>query len=64
MRRGMCWSLLNACIPYVEVEVLFDFDQILEKACCLVKRVCSLMDTGLYCDRLQDISGKKCGRTG
>lgn len=24
------WEFANACIPYVEVEVLFDFDQILK----------------------------------
>ncbi len=50
------WEFANACIPYVEVEVLFDFDQILKKSavrgetCVFIDgyRACIVIDCRTY----------------
>ena len=49
------WEFANACIPYVEVEVLFDFDQILKsllsgETCVFIDgyRACIVIDCRTY----------------
>ncbi len=54
----------NACIPYVGVDVMFDFDQILKSLLSGKHAYLLTGIPGMYCDRLQDVSGKKCRRAG
>ena len=50
------WEFANACIPYVDVEVLFDFDQILKsllsgETCVFIDgyRACIVIDCRTSC---------------